>query len=50
MYVELSFGDLNLDSYLSHHTNTYTCEVIIASKVRGGIERNFEIMSYSLEL
>ena len=28
--------DLNPDSYPSYPTNTYTCEVTIASRVRGG--------------
>ena len=36
MCVKLFLGDWNPDSYPSHPTNTYTCGVIIASRVCGG--------------
>jgi len=33
----LSPGDLNFEPYLSHLTNTYTCGVTIAPRMRGSI-------------
>ena len=33
MCVKLSPGDLNLDSYPSHPTSTYTCEVTLSVMV-----------------
>ena len=37
MCVKLPLGDLNLGPYLPHPTNTYTCGVITALKMRGGL-------------
>ena len=37
MCVKLLPGDLNPDPSLTHLTNTYTCKVIIASRVCGDI-------------
>ena len=34
MCVKLQLGDLNSDSYLPHHTNTYTCKVTTVPKMR----------------
>ena len=36
MYVKLPPRELNPNPYLLHSTNTYTCGMIIASKVCGG--------------
>ena len=36
MCVKLLPEDLNLGPNPSHFTNTYTCRVIIAPRVRGG--------------
>ena len=36
MYVKLSLGDLNPGLYPPHLINTYTYEVIIASRVYSG--------------
>ena len=36
MCMKFSFEDFNSGPYLSYSTSTYTCEVTIASKVRGG--------------
>ena len=33
MYVKLPLRNLNSDPYPPHPTNTYTCEVTIASRV-----------------
>ena len=37
MCVKLSPGDLNPSSCPPHPTSTYTCEMTIAPRVRGGI-------------
>ena len=36
MCVNLSLGDLNLDSYTPHPTSTYIYRVIVALRVCGG--------------
>lgn len=38
--MKLIFGDLNLDSYPTHPINTYTCRVIIVSRVHDGQKAN----------
>ena len=40
MYVKLSLKNLNPGPYTPHPTNTYTCRIIIASKVCGGVFSN----------
>ena len=35
MFVKLPYGNLNSDSYPSYPINTFTCRMIITSKVRG---------------
>ena len=41
MCVELPLGDLNLGFCLPHVISTYTCVMIIASRVRGGKASQF---------
>jgi len=36
MSVKFSLKNLNFGPFLLHPTNTYTCEVIITPRVRGG--------------
>ena len=46
MCVKLPLGNLNPGSCPSHPTNTYTCEVIIAPRVRDSTYIVFKIKIY----
>ena len=46
MCVKFPFEDLNTGPHLSHSTNTYTCEVIIAPRECGG--DNYIIISINI--
>ena len=41
MYVKFHLGNLNPDPYPLHPISTYTCRVIIAPKMCGGICETF---------
>ena len=42
--MKFSSRDLNLDHCPPHPTKTYTCGVIIAPRVRGGLHNFYNLM------